>query len=297
MEYIIGIDAGGSKSELIAYDLDFNELYRCEGSYGNPSINVVTAISNMIDIINKCMEDLKGNCKFIALGIAGIETGNYLEIVKKTIEEKFDIPTAILNDAQMACKAYLGNNNGLVVIAGTGSSVYMQKNNKGELIGGWGHLLGDEGSGYHTVIEAFKIITREIDLNLDPCCLSKEILEFINATNSSHIKQFIYNNDKKAIASLFPIITNLAKQQDENAINLLLTCSDNLSDLAIAALKRFDSNSDIIIGIKGGVFFSNDIVFSNFEKKLISFNNNLKFIKKNIDVPKAVCNLYNQGGM
>lgn len=157
MKYLIGIDAGGTKSELIAYDLNNNPIFNRIGGFGNPAVNLDKTVNNIISLIYDCVNELgRENCQLIAIGMAGVETGNYAEIVKKYVEGAFVINTLVMNDAEMACKAYFGNKDGILAIAGTGSSCFAQKDGKGEMLGGWGHILGDEGSGYHTVMQIFK---------------------------------------------------------------------------------------------------------------------------------------------
>ncbi|MBP1926636.1 N-acetylglucosamine kinase-like BadF-type ATPase [Sedimentibacter acidaminivorans] len=293
MEYLIGIDAGGTKSELIAYDLEFNPIYFNVGGFGNPSIDLDTAIKNISVLIDKCLQEHGDNkCIFIAAGIAGVGTGNYKNVVESYINNTYSIDNVILNDAEMAAKAYLGNGDGIVSIAGTGASVYVQKDNLGEVIGGWGHILGDKGSGYHTVIEAFIRITDQIDNNNNFDNLSIELLKAIGAKNASDVKKFIYNNQKNKIGALFPKIVELSKIGDEIAIKLLQNAGKYLADSTIIASRKFGGDSKVVIGLKGGVFYNSEIVISSYESAVSEHIMNCKFIDKDIPVTLAVCNIY-----
>ena len=118
--------------------------------------------------------------------------GNSREVIEKHIYNTFLIENVVVNDAAMTAKAYLGNGDGILAIAGTGSSCYVQRDKIGEVVGGWGHILGDQGSGYHTVIEAFKRIAFQIDNNMEFDNLSKRLMSEINASNASDIKNYIY---------------------------------------------------------------------------------------------------------
>ncbi|MDF2615777.1 MAG: hypothetical protein K0Q47_432 [Sedimentibacter sp.] len=108
-----------------------------------------------------------------------MDTGDFKEILHNHIKKNFCIDNVILNDAEITAKAYLKNEDGIIAIAGTGSSVYVQRNNEGKVIGGWGHILGDKGSGYHTVIEALKRMAAQIDNSLELDELSTEIVKEI----------------------------------------------------------------------------------------------------------------------
>lgn len=293
MEYLIGIESGGTKSELIAYDLDCNQIYSSVGGYGNPSVNLDTTLANVGCLIDKCIKELK-NCKciFIAIGMSGVEAGNYKDVIKNHIYNTYSIDNVILNDAEMTAKAYFGNEDGIIAIAGTGASVYVQKQNVGKIIGGWGHILGDKGSGYHTVIEAFKRITILIDNDMFFDHLSIKLLKEIDASNAADIKGFIYGNQKNKIASLFPIIVEFSEQGDKIAIELLQNAGKYLAEATISASKKFGVDWKIVIGLKGGLFHNSEIVLSSYESVVKEHIKNCSFNKEDIPVAKAVCNMY-----
>ncbi len=294
MEYLIGIDAGATKSELVAYDLDFNPIYKSLGGYGNPSVNYEITIKNLTALIDKCQEELSPNkCIFIAAGIAGVDKGNTKELIGEYFYNRYAVKNVILNDVAMAAKAYFGEDDGILIIAGTGSSCFVQKDNLGQVVGGWGHLLGDEGSGYHTVIEGFKRITYQIDNDIPLDNLSRGLMDEIKKLGYPDIKSFIYGNEKKDIASLFPVITRLARSRDKEAIKLLEGAGKYLANLTITAYNRFNFDGTITIALKGGVFYNSEDVVSSYVRTVSKHIEDFKLLKKDISVTKAVCNIYN----
>lgn len=295
MNYLIGIDAGGTKSELLAYDLNDNVIFNKIGGPGNPAVNLDKTVNNMISLIGDCTSELgKDNCLFIAIGMAAAETGNYADLIKKYVESTYGIESIVLNDAELACKSYFGNNDGILTIAGTGSSCYVQKNGQGEMVGGWGHILGDEGSGYHTVIEVFKNIVSKIDGNIPFDKLSNKILTKIGGTSRSEIMDFIYNNEKSTIASLFPVIVNSSLEGDLYAVSLLESAAKNLADLTFTAYQKKGFKGKVTIGIKGGIFHNSSCILSSYIKALHNNLNNFEIIKEEISATKAVSNLYKE---
>lgn len=295
MDYLIGIDAGGSKSELIAYDLSGNVLCCKIGGFGNPAVNLDKTINNIITLIGDCTSELgKEDLCYISIGMAAVETGNYAELIKKYVESTYGIKTLVLNDAEMACKAYFGNKDGILAIAGTGSSCYVQKNGQGEMVGGWSHILGDEGSGYHTVINAFKNIICRIDKNLPFDSLSKKILTKIGGTSRSEIMDFIYNNEKNTIASLFPIIVECSMEGDPYAVSLLENSGKYLADLTCIAYKKKTFKGRVSIGIKGGVFHNSCCVISTYINELQNNLSDFNLISEDISATRAVLNIYKE---
>ena len=146
MKYILGVDGGGTKTEAIAYDLEGNILSKGLSSFGNLLINTEKALENIKDAITQCTKELKINeCIHIYLGIAGVSAGDNKEKVKKYIVENFNCKTTVVNDAELALSALLKGKDGFLTIAGTGSICIGHYKNKKVRVGGWGHILGDEG--------------------------------------------------------------------------------------------------------------------------------------------------------
>jgi N-acetylglucosamine kinase-like BadF-type ATPase len=292
MEYLIGIDSGGTKSEIKAYDLNSNIIYDDIGGFGNPCVNYDETLFNVTLIIQKCLNELGSGCKMIGVGMAAVETGNYAEKIKNEIENNFNIPTVVLNDAEMTCKAYFGNEDGIIAIAGTGSSCFVQKNGQGEMIGGWSHILGDEGSGYHTVIEAFKKIIYKYERNIPYDNLSCTLLKKIGGNTRADIMDFIYSNQKNNIASLFKIIVDLSKIKDEDSILLLENAGRFLANITITAYEKKQFNNEIKIGLKGGVFHNSNIVVTTFKNQIQNKINNFVLIEEDISATKGILKIY-----
>lgn len=293
MNYLIGIDAGGTKSELVAYDLSSNILFNKTGGFGNPAVNLDKTVNNIISLIGDCTSDLgKEDCNFISIGMAAAETGNYAELIKKYVESTYGINTTVLNDAEMACRAYFGNKDGILAIAGTGSSCYVQKNNQGELVGGWSHILGDEGSGYHTVIEVFKDIACRIDRDLPFDNLEKKILKSIGGSSRSEIMEFIYNNEKNEIAALFALIVECSMEGDSHAVTLLENAGKHLAELTLNAYKKKKLKGSVTVGLKGGVFHNSCCVTASYINELQKSLRDFDIISEDISATRAVLNMY-----
>nr|WP_312578622.1 BadF/BadG/BcrA/BcrD ATPase family protein [Sedimentibacter sp.] len=295
MKYLIGIDSGGTKSEIVAYNLDCMPIYKNIGGFGNPAVNLDETISNVSSLVNLCLNELGiSECLLIGIGMAAVETGNYIEVIQNHIKHKYGIDTIVLNDAEMTFKAYFGNKDGILVVAGTGSSCYVQKNGAGEMVGGWSHILGDEGGGYHTVIEAFKKIVYMFDYKLPFDKLSNALLDKIGGSSRSVIMDYIYSNEKNTIASLFPIIVDFSEKGDNNAIKLLEDEGGYLAKTTYAAYRKKDFNEEITIGLKGGVFYNSRYALAAYKRELSKYINCYNLIENDISATKGVYNIYSE---
>ena len=76
MSYIIGIDAGGTKTKALILTENKEIVFEVDSGYGNPNIDFEAAVSNILDVLNACLESPYGpQCKQVVAGIAGIEAG------------------------------------------------------------------------------------------------------------------------------------------------------------------------------------------------------------------------------
>ena len=155
MELYLGIDGGGTRSTLVLAGMNGEIAAECKGSGLNiHSIGVRNAQNNVTDalreILMKAQAD-KSDIKGLCMGAAGLGRENE----KKTWGSifyylGFNCPIHLISDSEAALFGGLGKYEGLAVISGTGSiCVGYGRNGAFARAGGWGHIIGDEGSGYY----------------------------------------------------------------------------------------------------------------------------------------------------
>ena len=203
------------KQEAVAYDLDGNVLDKSLTGFANLINGKEEALNNIVDAIKRLineygLKDLKG----LYLGIAGAETGNNVSIIKEEINKKIGITPVVVNDGELALRAMLKGEDGILTIAGTGSIAFGIKENKSARCGGWGHILGDEGSGYKLSIEAIKNMIYEYDNSLEKSKLTIKLMEKLNIKEVDEIIDFVYSSSKDKIAVVAPIVSMLAEEGD-----------------------------------------------------------------------------------
>ena len=265
MNYIIGVDGGGTKTEATAYSLDGMVLATGYSGFANVLIDAEKAISHIIEAITECFSSLEQkNCKYIYLGLAGIESGAHRERLEEKINQ-FGILFCIMNDVELAHASMFKGSDGILTISGTGSISYGTNGSQIEISGGWGHLLGDEGSGYWIAIEGFKRMIQDYD-NMKPYSnLSLRLMEKLQIGNPAAIKSFIYSSKKGEIAALVPIIVNEAKNGDEIAQSILKEAGIHLATMTLRLHSKLCFGSkEVFIGIKGSILTQIDFVKNAF---------------------------------
>lgn len=265
VNYVIGVDGGGTKTEIVAYDLNGNIIGRALRGFGNllngkeeALNNIISGIRELVDELN--LEGLKG----LYLGLAGSESGENSKIVYDAINKEFNIQPVIMNDSQLALKALLKGEDGILTIAGTGSIAFGMKDGQEARCGGWGNLLGDEGSGYKIAIEALKNMIHEYDYGIELSSLSTEILSFLNIKEVNGIIEFVYSKTKDEIASITPIVAKLGELGNEIAIEILKAEGKAIGKTTERIFNKLNFES-CKIGIVGGVLKKSKIVRQEFE--------------------------------
>lgn len=278
MSYVIGVDGGGTKTEATAYDLDGKVLGSSLSGFGNLVNDKEKALHNIVsaidELINKFgVEELKG----IYLGLAGCEVGNNAELVYDELKNKFNFDSVVMNDGELALKATLKGEDGVLVIAGTGSISFGIKDGTQVKCGGWGQLLGDEGSAYKVSIEAYKKMIREFDFGLERSPLSQDILDLLEIKEVDDIVGFIYSSTKDEIAKIGSLVSKHAEAGDEEAIEILETEGIAIAKAAERVYEKlgFESCS---IGLVGSTIKKSKILREAFEGYLNSVVNIEAFI-------------------
>ncbi|MBL4932727.1 N-acetylglucosamine kinase [Clostridium paridis] len=292
MEYVIGIDGGGTKTEAVAYDLNGEAITSAVTGFGNLLNGEEEALNNIINAIKQVVETygIEG-LKGLYLGLAGAEVDDNAKIVQERIKKELCIDSTVMNDGELALKALLKGEDGVLTIAGTGSVAFGIKNGKEARCGGWGNLLGDEGSAYKIAIEAFKNMIYENDFGIEMSELSKEILESLKMKKVDEIIGFVYSNTKDEVASITPIVSKRADLGDKIAIDILKSEGLAIAKTTERVYKKLGFQS-ASIGIVGGVLKKSKILRETFEEYLNKNANIIAFVDEEVSPAKGAYYLY-----
>ena len=299
MDYIIGVDAGGTKTEAAAYTLEEQEIAGSVSGPGNPAVDLHGAEANIKDAISKCIQSIKtqgveGECKCIYLGAAGIEVGKNKELLEALLREAFQCEVICLHDSELAHAAILEGKDGIITIAGTGSVSFGRYNGKTAKTGGWGHVLGDEGSGYWIALEALKQMTVEQDSGMIPSVLSKKIMMHLDVTTVDEMKEFVHVAGKYEIADIAPIVAELGRTGDRQALDILDRAGIELAFLTEKLYKKLEIKGPCVIGLSGGILRHIDRVRDQFRLYVESDLDSVSIIAEEVSPTKGACYLFRQ---
>jgi N-acetylglucosamine kinase-like BadF-type ATPase len=295
MEYIIGVDSGGTKTEAIVYDLAGNQLQRVMTGFGNMLVdaeqgllNIKTAIQTVL--MNRAAE----KCRLLVLGLAGMDSGGLKEILAEELAV-FQVPLVLLNDGQLAHYALLKGEAGILLIAGTGSVSIGRRQKEWYRVGGWGHLFGDEGSAYDIGKCAIQQVLADYDDNRPPSLLTKKLLLHFQVATVLELVKLAYRLTKDQLAELAKIVSEVAETEIA-ARTLLHEAGVKLAILVEKTAKKMPYSAVINVGLNGSVIEHNPFVRQAFFEYLRHCSFQCNFIEKNSSSAKGALYFYLKNG-
>lgn len=276
--YIVAIDGGGTKTAGILYSLDGKALRHALKGFSNFAIDEIAAKENIYALIDELLQNLNYNRVYIQMGIAGTSKLFNKERFLKEIENRYRATANLVTDATICLYAIEKKHDEALIMAigGTGSVILIEKDNVIHRTGGWGHILGDEGSAYHLVISAIKNIVYEYENCLPYSPLSKHLLKVMEIENIFEMIEYVYNRDKSTIASLSLEIQKVARENDEYATSLLKEEGLLLAKQIINAHRRFiNKDEHVVISLRGSfvlkALYVKEVVLEELNKNISNF--------------------------
>lgn len=252
----IGIDGGGTKTTAVIVDATGTEVARANGGTSNSSvIGPEAAASVVVDIINSAQSQVPGAAVLSGgwAGLSGFGRPSDHKMLRPLLEPLI-VDLHLTNDIELVL-AGLPGTVGVAVISGTGSIV-AGRNAAGEYIrvGGWGHIFGDEGSGYGIGRDALKAISRCIDGRGPKTSLTKLIFHDLGITEPFDLISRIYHPsmDKAAIARLAKFPLDQAHGGDPVSIQIVDEAADQLADMVTTAARRLGFDLELPLALTGG---------------------------------------------
>lgn len=221
--YLLGIDGGATKTLAAVLDLQGNALHIAHGGPSNPDAVGAKAAGEALggaadEAIERAGID-RGELAAAVLAIAGTDT----EAVAKHVHGPGRERWIVVNDVVGAWATATGVGPGVAVISGTGSNVFgVGPDGRAWRAGGWGHLLGDEGSGYWLGVQSIKAALADREASGPRTALSDMAPAFFGVSSVEALASYVYSKPltKGEIASFAIETAKLAEEGDAVAREL-----------------------------------------------------------------------------
>jgi N-acetylglucosamine kinase-like BadF-type ATPase len=261
--FVIGIDGGGTKTTALLVALDGTVMAE---SVGGPANLLVAGMDSTVEtlhiLIYECCH--KVGCppeaiQSIVLGLAGAgRATDRAELTDKLFaagnKKRFPVKNiTIETDAKIALEAAFAGGPGIVVISGTGSiALYRTEDRQDLRVGGWGRILGDEGSGYSIARDALNAVMRQYDGRGEKTILTQKALEHFSCSSVEEIIQRIYYQSA-AIESFTPKVFEAVASHDNVAHKVILENASELAEHVRVLVMKVPPKRKLPVSLMGGV--------------------------------------------
>lgn len=225
-DFVIGVDGGATRTRAAVLNLEGRELAAAEGGPGRvDAASYESALQTVQATAARAVAEAGTSLPALALcaGLAGVGR----EAERSAAETRLRAlglarRVLVITDAEAALHDAFGDGPGILVIAGTGS-VAWGRAESGRLArsGGWGALLGDEGSGYDMARRALRAAVRAADGRGPDTQLLPAVLSRLNLSSPDELVPWAASADKGQIAALAALVGEIAERGDEVARDLL----------------------------------------------------------------------------
>jgi N-acetylglucosamine kinase-like BadF-type ATPase len=273
----LGVDGGGTKTQFVLVDSDGNVLGTVtgEGSYhleiGMEGLRQVLA-TGVADVLSQAGVDAER----IAHAFFGIPAYGEASEAQALLDA---MPEALLghrhyrcgNDMVCAWAGSLAGEDGINIVAGTGSIGYGERRGRAARAGGWGEVFGDEGSAYWIAVQGLNVFTRMSDGRLPKGALYARFRDSFRLENDLDLCARVLNNHTRdSIAAIAQLVTHAAQAGDATAIRIFDSAAKELAAVVDGVRLALDFAPDEIVPLSysGGVFRAGPLILDPFRRYL-----------------------------
>ncbi len=264
---VLGVDGGGSRTRARLADVQGQMLGTGEAGRSNPqAVGMSSAAREILLAIERAFQAAQLPSQPIAaacLGIAGVGRPGEREELERWAQEAITQRVTVTSDGGIVLAAGSDENWGIALIAGTGSSAWGRtRDGRTARAGGWGYLIGDEGSAFHVAQGALRSAAQAADGRGPATRLLPAILDFWALTDPMELVDRVYRSGFKPgdLAEVAAVVQRLAGEGDPVARELLTGAGDALAAAVIAVARTLKmQDEEIPIALTGGLILGCDL--------------------------------------
>ncbi|MFP7298250.1 N-acetylglucosamine kinase [Neobacillus niacini] len=302
---LLAVDGGGTKTLAVLVNEDGTILGK--GKAGASNYQVVGAEGAkeaLVEAILTAFHDAGGlaDVDKAVFALAGIDTEKDERIVEGVVERavkalSIEVGSLVVeNDCLSALLGATQNKAGILLIAGTGSIVFAHDGKK-QIIrsGGWGHRVGDEGSGYWIGKQAIQAVLKMQDGRGEETLLSRFVLDKFGFEKIEDLYNWTYSDsysvdDVGSLAALvddaYRLGDTVSKRILDHAVNELILL------LKTAIVKAGIQHEGFELILQGGVFHHNAYIKEQVLERIQQFSSNVKVITT---MEEPICYIIRRG--
>lgn len=257
MTILVGVDAGASRSTAFVADDALTVLARASGAPGALRPGAVKDSSEAIlNTIRRALKEARTDrARALVVGAAGAgrepERGDLERALTAAgIAEAVRVTT----DIEIALVAGLGDQPGILLLAGTGSAACARlPSGETRRAGGHGWQFGDEGSGYWLARAALSAVAQASDGRGPPTALTAALAHTAGVAGEGALLQWAQNARRGVVADLARVVQEVAARGDDMARLLVEQAAEALAAHVRALRPHFPGDAPVAVAFAGGL--------------------------------------------
>lgn len=285
----LGIDGGGTKTAFILVNQDGDVLASHKSStcyYMSVGMEKAQqVIEQGIEAICQIAKIKPSDIKFTFAGLPAYgESSKDLTQLNALLSNKIASDRYVCdNDMVNGWAAGLGGIDSINIVAGTGSIAYGEFEEASSRAGGWGEIIGDEGSAYWIAVQGLKNFSRMADGRQAQTELYSLIKSQYKLENDLDLIDLIHNKwlgARTQIADVCKIVGQAAEAGDSVAIKIFKLAAVELAEVIDSLRKNlaYPDNKELFVTYSGGVFNSGELILAPLKAELHKRSKNYKLI-------------------
>jgi N-acetylglucosamine kinase-like BadF-type ATPase len=287
--YFLGVDGGGTKTAFVLTDAGGRELARHEGgsSYhiqvGFEALHVLLheGVHAVLDKAGAAPDE-------VLFAFFGLPAHGEDSQVQPFLDV---IPEAVLGHRRYACgndmicgwAGSLGGEDGINIVAGTGSIGYGERQGLTARGGGWGEIFSDEGSAYWIAVQGLNAFSRMADGRLPRGPLHDLLTRELELKDDLDVCAYVYARSapqRDRIAGLSRLVARAAAQGDETARRIFTEAGRELAAIveAIRQRLRYPPGEPVNLSYSGGVFQGGELILQPFRQQLSLYSPDYRLV-------------------
>jgi glucosamine kinase len=243
MSVCVGIDGGGTRARAVALDEEGRELARSIGPAGIVDAREPATAARAAAELTRAVMAAAGTpppAAALCCGLAGAgQPAERQAVHAALLTQNVAHRVLVTGDAEAATADAFGDGAGVLLIAGTGSVAWACVPGRQPVrVGGWGRLLGDEGSGYAIGLAALRGVLHALDGRSRPTSLGTAISDTLQIDDPAALVAWAARAAKADIAALAPLVLQAADRGDAAAQRVRSHALRELTRLARTAARR-----------------------------------------------------------
>jgi glucosamine kinase len=256
----VGVDGGATRCRAMVLDRDGRQVGGAEGPAGIVTVRAATAAAAIVaavvrdavrDALRADIGDDVGDAGTsppvarLVAGLAGAGRADARDAARSAlVATGIARAVEVLGDSEIALDDAFDDGAGILIVAGTGSMALGRKASGREApqarAGGWGVVLGDEGSGWWLGINGLRAVARATDGRGPATTLTRILLDALSLPGPAAMISRVDGASKGEIAALAPLVLRAARDGDAVARQLADDAAGELAAAAAAVRRALD---------------------------------------------------------